>query len=170
MSEPTTQAAPQVSTLECLDGGGQGIRALFQKSGDRFRHTIFSVRDGVAVPLLMSVEGTPNEVVPSSPPFAELHQQDKTLFLSGATTQGHWSMSVEVAEGRLLFDVACRAKSQASNLGSLYCVLAANYVLEPGDATESELGKDVLRISPLSQGASDYPSTLRWRYSLASKA
>ncbi len=79
-------------------------------------------------------------------------------------------MSVEVVEGRLLFDVACRAKKDAGGLGSMYHVLDANNTLEPGDITTSILADDKLHVTPASPAASDFPTTIRWRYMLVNKA
>jgi len=130
--------------LECLNARKNGVRIEFCKRGDRFEHTIFGVRDGVVVPLLMSLESSNEEIFPWSPPWAELHRQEDTLFLTGATSQAHWSMSVQPAQlteelssnlfdkryglneppkqlGHFLsFDVACRLKAKPKNLGSLY--------------------------------------------------
>ncbi len=157
------------TTLEWLNAKGQGVRVEFQKNGDRFGHTISGVRDGEATLLLKSIEGTPNEIAPSSPPFAELHQQGETIFLSGATTLGHWSMSVEVVDGRLLFDVACRLKSEANWLGNTYRVVGEDRLLEPGDATVATLQQDTLLIMPLPSTDDRFPATIQWRYSIATR-
>ncbi len=166
MPEPTL-AATQPTTLEWLDAQGHGVRVAFQKNGDRFRHTIFAVRDGELTPLLTSVEGTPEEIALPSPSFAELHQQGETVFLSGATTQGHWSMSVEVAEGQLLFDVACRLKRQTEWLGSTYQIGESDYCLQCQDDTSSERESDLLTLFPKVREAKNYPATMQWRYTIA---
>jgi len=134
MAEPTS-AVSQPTTLECLDVRGQGVRVEFHKRGDRYGHTIFRVRNGEEVPLLESVEGTPEAIAPTSPPFADLHQQGETIFLSGATTYGHWSMSVEEVDGRLLFDVACRLMHPVEWLGSTYRITASENFLKLRDDT-----------------------------------
>ena len=152
--------------LECLDGQGQGVRVEFQKQGDRFGHTIFAVRDGQPVPQLTSIEGPPDQIAPPNPPFAELHQQDELLFLSGATTLGHWSMSVQAVDGRLLFEVACRLMKEADWLGSTYRVVADNTLLEPGDATQSTLQQSRLLVAPSLQKDARFPTTFQWCYSV----
>ena len=166
MPEPSL-AVSQPTTLEWLNAHGQGVRVEFQKNGDRFGHTIFGVRDGELTPLLTSVEGTPDEIALPSPSFAELHQQGDTVFLSGATTLGHWSMSVEVVEGRLLFDVACRLKRQTEWLGSTYQIGASDYCLQCQDDTSWERESDLLTIFPKVREAGNYPATMQWRYSIA---
>lgn len=163
-------AAVTDTSLECLDASGNGVRVEFWKQEDRFAHTIFGVSGGKTVPWLTSIEGTPDEFSPPSPPFAELHQQDDILFLSGATTLGHWSMCVQPVEGRLLFDVACRLKGEASSLGSSYQSLAANVAIEPEDGDLREREEDTLMIVPSTQTAITTPRTIQWRYSIAGDA
>jgi len=165
MSEPKPVVSQPVALLG-LNEQGQGVRVEFQKQSDRFGHTIFGVRNGEAVPLLTSVEGTPEEIAPLSPPFAELHQQDNMLFLTGATTLGHWSMSVQAVDEWLLFEVACRTKGKASHLGSTYRELATNYAVKSGNATASELVEDRLCVTPLLRAASDTPTTIQWRFTI----
>ncbi len=165
---PVKEIPPVV--LEALDAQGQGLRVEFQKQGDRFSHKIFAVSNANAQLLLESIEGPPNEVAPPSPPFTELHQQQDTLFLTGATTLGHWSMSVQALDNRLLFDVACRAKSTPNNLGSTYRVLSKGTQLESKNATVTQPTEDTLQITPHhSPKPSPTPTTLQWQYTLTSK-
>ena len=154
-------------TLESLNTQGHGVRVEFQKNGDRFGHTIFGVHDGQATPLLTSIEGTSDEIAPPSPPFAELHQQGEIVFLSGATTLGHWSMSVEVVEGRLLFDVACRLKKKPEWLGSTYRVAEEGYLLEPESPAQVTLRQGKQLITPSIPSDQNFPATIQWRYAIA---
>ncbi len=149
---------------EILNKNGEGLRIEYQKRGDRFAHTIFAVRDGEATPLLTSVEGTPVEIAPASPTFAELHQQGDTIFLSGATTLGHWSMSVEVAGGQFLFDVACRLKRQTEWLGSTYRIHTPDYCLQCQEDTSWEREGDLLTVFPKVREAQSYPATRQWKF------
>jgi len=160
-------------SLESLNKQGDGVRVEFHKHGDRFGHTIFEVRGTEVQPILESIEGTAEVTAPTSPPFAELHRQDQTLFLTGGTTLGHWSMSVQAIDGRVVFEVACRAKKATSHLGSMYRILAANPILEPGilelvGGTLTDSVNDTLRIVPSLQAVST-PTTIQWRYTVASK-
>jgi hypothetical protein len=136
-----------VIALACINASGNGVRVEFRKQGDRFRHTIFRVCGDERSAVLKSVESKSTEVFPASPPWADVHQQDDTLFFTGATTQAHWSMSVQrsslavASHGRepcgnrsrgaaalprenessfLDFDIACRLKSPPSCIGSVY--------------------------------------------------
>jgi len=167
---------PPAAVLEALDEHQQGVRVEFQKCGDRFSHRLFSVSGADIQPLLESVEGTPEEIAPLSPPFAELHQQQDMLFLTGATTLGHWSMSVQAIEGRLLFDVACRIKAEASHLGSTYQTpvaqtpvaqpLATTSTVESENATITKPTPDTLLIAPSPLTAIDFPTTIQWQYTI----
>ena len=138
------------SSLESLDQRGNGVRVDFTKRGDRFGHEIYAVGGGKADRVFLSDEGSESEANPATPPFQELHCQGNMLFLTGATTLGHWSMSVGevlVAEDELsrrlfdkryglneppkhpkqrsyvAFEVACRLKSEHDRLGSSYVKL-----------------------------------------------
>lgn len=161
------------NAIECLDAQGCGIRVVFQKEGDRFSYTIFGVSNGEERPLLSTVEGSADDFSPPSPPFAELHQQGEMSFLSGATTLGHWSMSVEIRDGKIYFDAACRAHKEIDNLGCTYRVHTSGvdtseYALELGAATTSESKGGTLHIGPESSAlsaAQKFPTTFQWRFS-----
>ncbi len=184
------------NAIEYLDKQGRGLRVEFQKKGDRFGHAIFSIhghstdapdadnpdaddpgadapnandpdaRGSVERPLLTTVEGTPDDFSPPSPPFAELHQQQDASFLSGATSLGLWSMSVEVRDDKICFDVACRAHAEVNNLGSTYRVLGTDYTLESNQATVSKISRDSLHLGPKPSISKDFPQTIQWSFAL----
>lgn len=163
MSESTT-------AIECLDEAGHGLRVIFVKQGDRFVHNVFRAQDGKSLPLLSSVEGTSEDLSPPSPPFAELHQQGEIIFLSGATTLGHWSASVCARENCLEFEVACRLKKPIARLGSTYKVLGDSYEVTSDNQTVAKCDPQSLRIAPIANEDSSYPLTLQWRYGIAIKS
>jgi len=156
-------AETPAALLECLNPRGNGVRVEFHRIDDRFSHTIFGVRGDEAQSLLVSSESSADEVFPRSPPWAEIHSQDDTLFLTGATSQAHWSMSVQSAclteedlSSRLFdqryglneqpkiqkechfleFDIACRLKSHPTCLGSVYQRSDAVQVIPFGSGRE----------------------------------
>lgn len=161
-----------------LEAGHLRVRFFWQ--GDRYAHEV-SVRSGDAwLPALISVEGSPEQDWPASPPFQSLHieQRDegRTLaLLVGMAGKSHWSASIEIDDQAdcLLFDVACRARGcQAGSLGSTY--RAAEGAV--GDPLAIELGH---RFGPatLESKASESrvvaeidtdgnPQTIRWDYRL----
>jgi len=167
-------ALPAAAALQSSTASRRGVRVEFYRRGDRFGHTIFVVDGEARQPLLCSCEGADDEIAPPSPPLAELHQQGDILFLTGATTLAHWSMSVEALGNRLVFDVACRWKSEVTRLGSEYLVLdtvyreALDFKLE--QATLHELVSDLLRIAPSARKPTTIPATVQWQYTIASKA
>ena len=143
--------APAAS-LEVLNGKQRGVRVDFFWTGDRFAHTISGVREGIAEPLLESIEGESDERFKASPPCVELHQQEEAVFLTGATDAGYWSMTVELAgslEGPnlgltdikppteasrkyfVLFDVACRLRAEFGRVGSSYKSSEPNGICVP---------------------------------------
>lgn len=122
MSE--TPSTPLAVSLEVRSPEKQGVGIEFRWTDDRFSHKIFGLSDGQVVPLLASIEGSPEDSFPASPPLVELFQQEEIIFLTGATDAGHWSMSIEpIQAGKLtgfLFDAACRIKSPQRGLTSCY--------------------------------------------------
>ncbi|MFC1757330.1 hypothetical protein ACFL2H_00995 [Planctomycetota bacterium] len=109
-------------------------RVNFAWSGDRFSHTIDRRNEeGAWETILRSVEGTPDDSWPPSPPFQEVESHVvgnglTCLLAVGRAGSSHWSASVEEIqddlrsedETRFRFDVACRLKSSESILGSTY--------------------------------------------------
>lgn len=99
----------------------------FWRESDRFRHQIaMSTPDGLR-PWLASVEGVADNPWPPSPPFQELHLEQRpgdkqVALLVGRAGRAHWSLSVEADDSRetLLFDVACRSRCTAEQLHSSY--------------------------------------------------
>ncbi len=95
---------------------------------DRYAHEISVRSDAIWLPVLLSVEGTPSDNWPASPPFQSLHieQRDdgRTLaLLVGMAGKSHWSASVEIdtVSQTVVFDVACRVRDcHAAWLGSTY--------------------------------------------------
>ena len=133
MSSPECSGA-----LEVFIEPGRGLCVEFRKFGDRFGHEILLIFDDKRISVLRSAEGSERHENPRIPCFQELHQQGQTLFLTGATEVGHWSMCVQVGEARFLdesdaelvdrqatfqylsFDVACRIKKATHPIGSEY--------------------------------------------------
>ncbi|HCK40789.1 MAG: hypothetical protein CMJ72_03385 [Planctomycetaceae bacterium] len=90
--------AKPCTAVETLDEFGLGIRVEFEWVHDRFVHTLIAIQQGKQTRMLESANGNPDNIYPPSPCLTELHQQDTTLFFTGATATCHWSMSVEKCE------------------------------------------------------------------------
>lgn len=88
--------------LEALGSprSGGGVRVEFEWLNDRYFHSISAFGEDSTRQVLRSLEGESDEILPPSPCLTELHQQGDTLFLRGATSACHWSMSVHIGKAR----------------------------------------------------------------------
>ena len=167
-----TIAAGRGTALESISSAGTGLRVQFEWSGDRFEHRIsatepprrFSRSCARSVDLLQSVSGDLAAVWPLSPPLQELNEslirsdqhQGQVGFLVGGTSAGHWSLCVDVAEvgegqlPRLLFDVACRAKTRPKTLASTYSLSRGAVVSSCDGKVDISTSTGVVRLEPLS--------------------
>jgi hypothetical protein len=146
-----------------------GLRVVFLGQGDRYAHRIelLDIPSGRWWPVAIeSLEGKPDEAWPPSPPFQQLHVEDRptgrVVLLVGMAGRTHWSAAVEVAADRrrILFDVAARVHEGPTRLGSEYLPYLAPVLLEP----TSNCTIDDLRISAtLTQ---QIPATVTWRYEI----
>ncbi len=94
---------------------------------------------GPRIQLLESIEGTADQLWPSSPPFQEAHLEPRAdgrqvVLLVGMAGSSHWSASVEIdpQTHTALFDVACRMRGPADWLGSRYRILTDVTTCGPG--------------------------------------
>ena len=118
-----------MTTLDATDSTGLTLRVRFTRLTDRYAHAIFAVEpSGQEHLLLESVEGTPNDDWPPSPPLQSLSIEELSIgrraaLLVGMAGRSHWSASIEPVPGKaaLAFDIACRvAAPQSVALGSTY--------------------------------------------------
>jgi hypothetical protein len=140
-----------------------GLRVVFFRSGDRYAHR-FDVLDAAGntwTPNCYSLEGEPDDDWPPSPPFQQLHVEDRptgrVILLVGMAGRTHWSAAVEVAADRksIAFDVAARVQAEPKDLSSEYRYLAAG-----GDPVEPLVQIEWNRCAP----PTSYPATCSWRY------
>jgi hypothetical protein len=161
----------------------------FQKRGDRYGHQISRYFSDGIVGLLVSHEGTSDDVWPPSPVLQSLHLERRpggvqTALLVGTAGRSHWSLSVEAdaTRNRLLFDVACRIHDAPEWLGSSYdgfnqhgkaCPLEClKLTAWPGDSKEIEIAVQIDRLHgtvkiPAPKHLTNGPQTIRWRYIIA---
>src|SRR6185295_1070567 len=119
-------SAPECEVLQCGE-----LRAEFSRAGDRFSHVVSVLDDEQWIPLFASIEGTPDDAWPVSPPWQEITREalsigQPSLLLVGMAGKSHWSMCVlsELAGDCLRFDVACRVRTPPGPLASTYRLLA----------------------------------------------
>jgi hypothetical protein len=152
---------------QVLEGGG--LRIVFHRRGDRYGHTIEAIADGRVRAVLKSIEGDAAEPWPASPPFQQLHFEERpggkrVALLVGMAGTSHWSASVEFdpLEGVAVFDVACRMRAKPEWLGSQY----ASH--EPDEWVRVLLGDpwraaDAVGVRALTAD-DEFPCTMRWKY------
>lgn len=106
------------------------IRLLFDHHDDRWGHRWFLESGATTTELMRSLEGTPDQDWPSSPPLQEVsrHSLDRgdALLCVGMAGKSHWSASFSVEPGSgadaVKSDLACLQKQldQNAQLGSTY--------------------------------------------------
>src|SRR5262245_28759161 len=91
----------QRQSISAVDDFGRGLQVEFVWKSDRFGHVI-SLLDPQREPCAVweSIEGTPAEPWPTSPPFQSLTIQEVSAgrtaaLLVGMAGANHWSASVE---------------------------------------------------------------------------
>ncbi len=164
--------------IEATDADGNRLRLEFTWLGDRYGQRVSQIdRSGSSQPLLESIEGTPHDAWPSSPPLQSLTIEtrpngNQVALLLGMAGRCHWSASIEAAEGQaaFIFDIACRHGENPGPLGSRYrryspLVDIRLPALECRDASVSEAG-DIVEIIPLFVMLE---GTSRWRFAVACK-
>jgi hypothetical protein len=170
------------------------LELRFVRSGDRYGHRVL-VRSGDAhVPLLESVEGRPDDAWPPSPPFQQLHVEQRrggvaVALLVGAAGMNHWSGSFELDPRchRLSVEVAVRLAAQPVRLASTYIFRtpASGWGSESVDGTavwmlaESQVWRleslgsaivprenrnGLMIVRPPVSGP--WPQTVRWQYTI----
>jgi hypothetical protein len=127
---------------------------------------------------LASVEGSPEEEWPASPPFQALEVAERTgrpvALLVGMAGKSHWSASVELdpRARSLRFDVACRVREEdAGSLGSTYrrcpgpvsCDALTIEIERQFGPVELVQNGELWRIAPLPSPARG-ARTIRWTY------
>lgn len=188
----------QGEILETDGTGGIRLAVVFHWQADRFRHSICLLEaGGTHLPLLESIEGSPADDWPPSPPLQSLHCEPlpdgtRVALLVGMAGKGHWSASVgpRTDENRMAFDLACRASAVGGQVRTSYR-LAEGVTLEQrvsdvirlaiagktveltasrDQATQCEVvvvNAEELRIQPLD--AATVVRTRRWFYEVVAK-
>lgn len=160
-----------------------GLRVRFFRRGDRYAHEIWLADGGRWLPALSSVEGSPQDDWPASPPFQSLNVEGRegrpVALLVGMAGTSHWSASAQIDPlvPCVYFDVAARVRAlNAGPLGSTYrvgpetsdaradCLLAIELSSGLGPAHVEQDGP-LVRVA-VAAAADSAARTIRWGYRL----
>lgn len=106
---------PKPETLTLRSSAvGNGLVLRCERTSDRFQSTVIWIDDqGTETVLLRSVEGTPNDDFPPSPPLQQMHLQEingaPVMLAVGMAGRGHWSASIMLNERTRTEDTNCLA-------------------------------------------------------------
>lgn len=168
--------------LSATLSSGSEAELSFERRGDRWGYTLSLIASGGRrCVLVASVEGTPEQAWPPSPPLQALDRQTladgrAVALLVGMAGRSHWSASVELdaARGAIRFDLACRHPAHPEWIGST-CHLTeaalAHLKLSPLAGTQVEVTRapragwaGQLRAWPAE--VAPLGGTARWGYEL----
>lgn len=158
--------------IEAIAADGLRLRVEFTWLNDRFGHLISAVHpSGEVCPLLESIEGTPADNWPPSPPLQSLSIETlpdgrRAALLVGMAGGSHWSASVEAVTGRaeLIFDVACRHTKEPKWLGNSYQRLSkSSDALQISSDEELITTPESIAIKPRS---TRHGGTTRWKFTI----
>ncbi|MEX0679390.1 MAG: hypothetical protein WD063_20100 [Pirellulales bacterium] len=167
-----------------LEAAPLGVRFLWR--GDRYAHEIWLLDGARWMRALESVEGSPDDDWPASPPFQSLSVERSgegrpLALLVGMAGKSHWSASAEIdpVVPCVRFDVACRVRDlRAGPLGSAYrrvldgshgdsdrfpLEIEAAQQVGPAQLAREGLVLKIAAVPPLPDAA---PRTIRWGYCL----
>jgi len=157
-----------------LEGGSLAVRFFWHH--DRFAHEV-AVREGDGWRAMgSSVEGSPDDEWPASPPFQSLHVEHRddgrqVALLVGMAGKSHWSASIEIdaAVPCISFDVACRIRTiEPGPLGSTYQSSEDDHPLHielTGRFGPAQLERHASQTRVAADATGDAcPRTVRWDY------
>jgi hypothetical protein len=168
----------QSEAIEAIGPGGKRLRLEFTWRRDRYGHRIsLTAADGAIQPLLESIEGSPHDDWPPSPPLQSLTIENRpndrpVALLLGMAGGSHWSASIEAVPGKteLIFDIACRHGANPGHLGSRYRRLmnSPDDFLIRADSPKVSHEESVMMIEPLDILTSS--GTTRWCFILSAES
>ena len=168
----------QSEAIEATDSVGNCLRLEFIWRTDRYAQRI-SLIDAAAViqPLLESIEGTPIDPWPPSPPLQSLTIETRpdgrcVALLLGMAGGSHWSASIEAVAGKaeLIVDIACRHGANPGTLGSRYQRLtdSTDQLQIRADSATVSHQESVVDIQPSDAAVS--ATNTRWRFTLCAES
>jgi hypothetical protein len=164
--------------LGLIENGG--IAVEFFRSGDRVAHRVLLKGDLVAE----SVEGTPFDDWPLSPPFQEVHFEERDpdgriALLVGMAGRSHWSASVAAEGDGIRWDIACRVREAPTWLGAAYQIAGALSIAATSATVTTPAGSRLQFTGDTAWESRDarlqlsvplptekFPQTLVWQYAV----
>lgn len=159
---------------------------LFERTGDRYTHTLCVCVDDHKSPAIVSFEGDDQTLWPPSPPIQDVtfeERNDCSVFLGvGRAGTAHWSSSFQLMDNkrRLVIEHACRTPVVPEVLSISYSI-KDHWLIDAPDkkglvVLESLQAKQQLRIEAANIEKSDrivsayanisehckFPATLQW--------
>ncbi len=187
----TTANEPPLRDQKIVSGGG--LRVVFARDGDRWRHEVELTTGAMAESvLLQSIEGGSDPDWPASPPVQEI-QIDRlaagraVALAVGMAGTAYWSLSCEPildSSGGVAFDLACRiGRDPPGTIHSTYRIasgvsasfLSGEILLEsaagrctmrPLEGAGLKLAASTLTITPPETPSEGRRGSYRWRYAI----
>ncbi len=151
------------------------LRLRFEKQGDRYAHVIEVLDANGWTPIAQSVEGTPDQTWPTSPPWQELTQEQhatsqQIIFTVGKAGTSHWSGSFsKLTAGGIRCEIACRTSRAPHLIGTTYHSVLNNLPeqLRITTTPETQFVRETQQftLKPISIPL-QFPATLVWNYML----
>jgi hypothetical protein len=156
--------------LDAVDEAGQGVRVVFEREDDHFRHTIQVVNGNETLAIAVSIHELSDHRWPVSPPVQEIRELPdsyrKQLTLTGAASQAHWSATVRVVRPAVFnavqrtdrttplvdiscieFDFAVRVRTAPQPLGFTYRRLGEASWVDMPFSPFSEISSGIAMLS-----------------------
>lgn len=189
---PTLSSSTPAHLTVALAHAQTRLEVVFQKRHDRYAHAVRVAANAANprhwVTLLESLEGTPDQPWPTSPPLQACQTIGEAgVLATGMAGASHWSLAVTATGSRLIWDVACRFRHSPDQLASAYQVLLAgtagpdnsllwtisksgNFQLAlrccPAAQTRCQLQLEPNRLVVQPTLPPPPPATARWKYQL----
>lgn len=144
-------------SLDAINAKGVGVRIAFERTGDRYSHTLYCIHKNQIDAILTSVDDADYRGWPRSIPVQEVRPTrpagEIALVLMGAAASGHWSVTVRTvgpdANPYLEFDVAVRLARLPAHLGMCYELLGnAVWIDDHSGLTSARLEPHSIVMSP----------------------
>ncbi|HEY2882539.1 MAG TPA: hypothetical protein VGJ15_08900 [Pirellulales bacterium] len=158
------------------------LRIVFFSVGRHVEQRIECRSGDLFLPALASLEGNAENHWPTSPALQSVHVESrpegKVALLVGMAGTSHWSASVlaDTKHDQIVFDIACRVKTEPRWLGSSYRLLNSESRISSSDQWPVQIAplpplrvetndEQISLVAPLEAGP--LPRTVCWQYAIS---